>query len=152
VLHHDCKAIMFEVISLPIILICFSWPSAAPTLVTRSPRQIWAFATIAESVVKNEARAVELYLRAIALGSAQAIKNLGDCYYDSTGVAKDYSEAVRLFKQAAELGNPWALCNLGVCYQYGQGVAKDVARARSLYQEAAALGNQLAKRNLAALG
>jgi hypothetical protein len=51
VLHHDCKAIMFEVFSLPIILIYFSWPSAAPTLVTRSPRQIWPTATYAESVL-----------------------------------------------------------------------------------------------------
>lgn len=99
----------------------------------------------------DSARAMELYRKASAAGSAAAMNGVGELYRDSEGVAQDYSEARKWLEKGAVLGNSDAMNNLGALYGKGQGVAQDFGEARKWYEKAATLGNVIAMANLGTL-
>jgi TPR repeat protein len=97
---------------------------------------------------KDFTRALELYRKASAAGSAAGMAGVGKVYRDGRGVAQDYSEARKWYENAALLGNSDAMTTLGVSYALGRGVAQNYAEARKWYEKAAALGNVTAMYNL----
>ena len=89
-------------------------------------------------VAKNEAKAVECFVKGAALGSSDAQNELGVCYEAGIGVAMDKAKAVEWYTKAAEQGNnDDAQWNLGVCYEQARGVAKDEVKAVEWYTKAA---------------
>lgn len=74
-------------------------------------------------------------------GDAEAMTELGKCYYLGKGVEKSGDKAFQWLSKAADGGNANAFYWLGACYQYGFGTAKDPAKAVELYTKGADLGD-----------
>jgi hypothetical protein len=68
------------------------------------------------------------YVAGAARGEAEALCNLGVCYYGGNGVPQSYERAAELWQQAAAQGDADAQYNLGGMYYDGEGVPKDVAQ------------------------
>lgn len=101
--------------------------------------------------LNDYAGAVQLYQWAVSRGSAAAMYNLGNMYFDGRGVAADYAEGRKWYEQSARQGNAAALVGLGNLYLEGRGVAMDYTQARKLYEEAAARNNREAMNALGTL-
>ena len=102
---------------------------------------------------KDAAKAVEWYRKAAKQGSVDAQFNLGECYYEGTGVEKDAAKAVEWFRRAAEQGNDAeAQYYLGAYYYNGTGVEKDASKAVEWYRKASNQGNKDASDRLKNLG
>jgi len=76
------------------------------------------------------------FVAGAARGEAEALFQLGGCYYGGLGVPQSYERAAELYTQAAAKGDTIAQTNLGGLYYKGLGVPKDVA----LLKQAAAGG------------
>lgn len=74
-------------------------------------------------------------------GDAEAMAELGKCYYLGKGVEESGDKAFQWLSKAADGGNANAFYWLGACYQYGFGTAKDPAKAVELYTKGADLGD-----------
>ncbi|GAB5366593.1 hypothetical protein AAMO2058_001156500 [Amorphochlora amoebiformis] len=82
--------------------------------------------------------------------NAQAMYNLGLCYYSGVGgVSVNYETAYDWFFKAAEKGFPDAKFNLGVLCQLGKGVPASQTAAMEWYLEAAQMNVTEAMNNLA---
>jgi TPR repeat protein len=86
-----------------------------------------------------------------ARGEAEALCNLGVCYYGGKGVPQSYERAAELWKQAAAKGHAGAQSCLGALYHDGQGVPQSYERAAELWKQAADKGNASAQYNLGIL-
>jgi len=62
---------------------------------------------------QDRAKALELWYRAVELGSAKAYFNIGIAYYTGNGVAMDEQKGEQYFELAAMRGNALARHNLG---------------------------------------
>ena len=93
-------------------------------------------------------KAVEVFEHASLLGNAEAMFNLGICYYKGKGVPPDKNKAIRLYERAASLGNSRAMNNLAICLSNGDGVPEDKERAIQLFELASSLGSAHAMYNL----
>ena len=80
-----------------------------------------------------------------------AQNELGDIYYNGTGVEKDYHKAVEWYQKSAIKRNAKAQCNLGYMYENGFGVEKDYQKAVEWYQKSANLGCANAQNNLGSM-
>jgi uncharacterized protein len=89
----------------------------------------------------NFATAIQLYEKASALGSANAMYDLGRIYAEGRIVTPDYEKARLWYEKAAALNLPYAMADLGALYENGQGGPSDPAMALSLYRKAAAAGD-----------
>jgi TPR repeat protein len=69
-----------------------------------------------QSELENINLACEYYQKAIDLGEAQGMNNLGCFYRDGKGVAQNTTKAIALFEQAYKLNNMQAANNLGNIY------------------------------------
>ena len=98
----------------------------------------------------RESEALAQYRKAVELGNAGAMNNLGWMYENGQGgLAKDEAEAAKWYRKAADLGHARAMNNLGVMYKNGDGaLEKDEAEAVKLYRKAAELGDEFAMTNL----
>ena len=96
-------------------------------------------------------KAVPLFQKAADMGNAEAMVELGDCYFDGNGVSENKAEGVKWYKKAAELGDEVAQNNMGYAYQHGEGVKQDLAKAKEWYEKAAKQGNANATSNLGTL-
>jgi TPR repeat protein len=112
--------------------------------VARIVKQARSFRDGTGGVAKNATKAMELYRRAAAAGSADATTYLGYCSDTGTGVANDSAKAVRLYRDAADDSNADAICSLNECDRTGRSVAKDPAQAVELYWRAADAGSVVA--------
>lgn len=88
-------------------------------------------------ITKNIIEAESWFEKAANQGHAGAQVELGNLYYNGTGIAQNYDKAVYWFEKAANQGNAPAQNNLGVCYSLGHGVMKDIQKAVSWYEKAA---------------
>ena len=77
-----------------------------------------------------------------------AIKRLGNLYYDGIGVDKDYSIAIKWYQKASNLGDSWSKLRLGDMYRDGKGTEIDINKAVSFYSDIAEQGNTVALSNL----
>ena len=64
-----------------------------------------------DGVSQDKQKAIELYQRAIDMGNALAIYNLG-CFY----LKEDKKKAIELFQKASDMGNTNEMINLAFCY------------------------------------
>ena len=106
-----------------------------------------------KGVPKDEAKAVELYTRAMNdedNPESQAMVNLGIMYLDGRGgLQKDEHKAVELFRKAADGDNLNGMVMLGAMYQDGEGgLPKDRTQAVNWYKKSADKGNEYAKKLL----
>ena len=119
-------------------------------------------------VKKNIKKAVELYKKAVDLGSADAAFRLGELYRDGTLVKADKQKALSWFRSAAALGHKEAgaivriatlteradvgdseaMNSLGIMYCIGDDVAKDYSEGLKWLRKAVDLGNLYALNNL----
>jgi len=90
-------------------------------------------------VDRDEARAVDWYLRAAQSGGAVAMSRLAELWRQGTVTQKpDRAEAVRWFRRAALLGHGLSQMELGRAYLMGDGVDKNPRLAAKWLQRAAA--------------
>lgn len=74
-------------------------------------------------------------------GDAEAMTELGKCYYLGKGVEKSGDKAFQWLSKAADGGSANAFYWLGACYQYGYGTDKNMEKAVELYTKGADLGD-----------
>lgn len=74
-------------------------------------------------------------------GDAEAMTELGICYFQGKGVKEDNDKAFMWLSKAVDAGNAKAHCWLGTCYQYGYGTDKNMEKAIELYTKGADLGD-----------
>jgi len=91
------------------------------------------------------------FVASAARGEAEALCQLGCCYYDGLGVSQSYERAAELFQQAAAKGHAGGQVCLGDMYRDGLGVPQSYERAAELMKQAAAQGHADAQNNLGAL-
>ena len=93
---------------------------------------------------RNVAGGIEWLRRAVDLGNADAMANLGIRHMHGTGVEQDFEKAAGLLQRAIEGGSVGAYRVLAILHFHGQGVEKDVAKAIRLFRLGAAGGDPLA--------
>ena len=72
----------------------------------------------------------ELYEAEIEKGNADAMNDLGSCYYSGDrGFEQDFGKAVHYYTMAADNGSWQARENLGYCYYYGRDMDVDYEKA-----------------------
>jgi len=86
-----------------------------------------------------------------ARSEAEALYQLGCCYYHGDGVPQSYERAAELWKQAAAQGRADAQSSLGYLYHDGRGVPQSYERAVELWKQAAAQGRADAQSSLGVL-
>lgn len=91
-------------------------------------------------VEKNQDEAMSWYLKAVALGSVEAIVRIAALHRDR----KNYQEAINYYQMAILKNNATAEEQLATMYYNGQGVEKDTVQAIALYQSSAQKGNAVA--------
>ena len=90
---------------------------------------------------KDDAKAIELYEKAIQLGNAAAMTNRAFMHHQGEGDSPDYAKAIELYEKAIKLGNAVAMTNRASMHRHGQGGSKDYAKAIELYEKAIKAGN-----------
>jgi len=91
------------------------------------------------------------YVAGAARGEAEALFQLGGCYYRGLGVPQSYERAAELWKQAAAQGYAPAQAALGDLYRDGRGVSQSFEQAAELYKQATAQGHAGAQIDLGLL-
>ena len=74
-------------------------------------------------------------------GDAEAMAELGECYYFGKGVKRDGSKAFMWLSKAADADCAKAFLCLGACYEYGSGTPQDLTKAFEAYSKGAELGD-----------
>jgi TPR repeat protein/serine/threonine protein kinase len=98
---------------------------------------------------KEYTKALPLFRKAAAMGSADAMYNLGRMHENDYGVTKDYNEAVKWYRKSAEQGNSDGQKGLGKMYYYGYGVKQDYNEAVKWFRKSAEQGNEKGEFDLA---
>lgn len=122
--------------------------SLEPLAQKNDTRALFALANLYASgrgVLRDEAKAAELYTRAAERGHAQALYALGAIYTDGRGVPRNVGKAIACYEKAVEAGIPDAANSLGYLYENGVGVPADREKAIEWYYRAG-VGYQKAKR------
>ncbi len=90
-----------------------------------------------KGVLKDSAKALNYWKKAIEKGSTEAMYSVGEYYY----TLKNYTEALPYFKTAASLGHAASMYILSVFYDYGLGgLPHDPSQARAWENRALANG------------
>lgn len=90
-----------------------------------------------KGVLKDSAKALNYWKKAIEKGSTEAMYSVGECYY----TLKNYTEALPYFKAAASLGHAPSMYIMSVFYDYGLGgLPRDPSQARTWENRALANG------------
>lgn len=98
-------------------------------------------ANIAAEELNERERIIQTWEEAAAKGDVLAQYDLGNMYYEGSGVDQDYVKAREYFTLAAEQGNADAQHNLGVIYSMAQGTRQDLPQAAKYHTLAANQGN-----------
>lgn len=111
----------------------------------------WAIGNLIFSL-RSENKLIDKYLDVLLYkaenNNVDAIRRIGNLYYDGIGVKKDYEVAIKWYTKASNLGDSWAKLRLGDMYRDGKGVEIDIKKAITLYSEVAQEGNVAALSNL----
>ena len=99
-----------------------------------------------DGVAKDDAKGVQWFQRAAALGNAKAQYRLGTLYEDGIGVDADKQKAIEWYTKAAEQNDSDAQIELGILYYTGDGVKQDVAKGIAYLKLAAKNGNPRSRR------
>ncbi|KAK4263139.1 hypothetical protein QN277_028600 [Acacia crassicarpa] len=95
-------------------LVCRSWSEAVRPLREAILLLKWGkrFKHGRGGVSPNTEKALDSFLKAVALGSTLAMVDAGLIYWERG----ERSKAIAMFQKAAELGDPAGQCNLGISY------------------------------------
>lgn len=104
-----------------------------------------------EQIEQRERAGCAWLQKASELGNAQALYELGVCYYNGGVVDMDEVRAAQLFKLAAEQDHTHGLFMYGDCLLEGVGCARDAALALRYIHAAADRGHRGARSRLMAL-
>lgn len=100
---------------------------------------------------KDYPKARMWYGKALENGLAGAAVNLGNYFYDGTGVPKDFKQAFSYYEMAEQMtGNKTALRMLGQMYENGEYVQQDFVTAATWYEKAVTRGDTIAAGRLGA--
>jgi len=111
---------------------------------------VWAGLTSTGfSRLLNEAQALELLHRAVALAHLPATVELGLCYFTGRWVSKDPQRAVNLWTSAERRGNDEAKIRLAMAEIFGYAALRDTTSALVVLRDAADKGSLLADVTLA---
>jgi hypothetical protein len=102
-------------------------------------------------IAKDEAAALEWYLKSAARDHVPAFVSLGSVYAHGFGVKQDWAESIRWYRKAALAGNRIAQHNLGLDYEHGHGVPQDYVTAGHWYWLGAEQGQPRCQYNLGQL-
>ena len=91
--------------------------------------------------VNSRHRIAAFYSKAAESEDAEALCDLGLCYYNGYGLEQDREKAAKLFTISADKGNADGQMFLGVCYFNGFGLEKDMEKAVELARAAAQSGD-----------
>lgn len=95
-------------------------------------------------VATDVQKGIELYNKAIKLGSSEAMWELGILYYEnSMGIPVNKVKAAELFQKGADGGNIDCCGAISECYLKGEGVNFDAAKAFKYSMIAAKAGNSM---------
>lgn len=86
-------------------------------------------------------KAMECFLDAADMGSANAINAIAIYHYEGRGHEKNLQKAAQWFRYAAEMGYASAQRNLGDCLRKGEGAPVNMEEAFAWYMRAAEKGN-----------
>src|SRR6266403_1396180 len=103
---------------------------------------------LGSGVVRNEAKAAQLYRKAAGMGNAEAETRFAEALFDGRGVRRDPAESRAWLEKAARQGNVRGECNLGVMLTGGLDIAQDRAKGFGYLQAAARLGDGYAEDRL----
>ena len=81
-------------------------------------------------------------------GNIDAMRRLGNFYYDGVGVKKDYFAAITWYEKAASLGDQWCRSRLGEMYRDGKGTQPNIEKATEWFYKASIMGNAGAMSNI----
>jgi len=100
---------------------------------------------------KDEAAALQWYLKSAAREHIPAYVSLGSAYAHGFGVKQDWAESIGWYRKAALAGNRIAQHNLGLDYEHGHGVPQDYAIAAQWDRLGAEQGQPRCQYNLGQL-
>lgn len=86
-----------------------------------------------------------------AANNIDALRKLGNCYYDGIGVPRDYNKSLEAYTKASDLGDSWSMNRLGEMYRDGKGTHPDLSKSIHYFENASIQGNVLAMFNLITL-
>lgn len=90
---------------------------------------------------KEPVKAVELFKKAIDLGSHEAELQLARCYAWGEGTERNFYKAKEYYEKASSHGIAKAVHQLALCYANGLGVGVDEQRAATLFKQALSMGH-----------
>ena len=100
----------------------------------------------------NSEEIMERMKKRMEVDDAQAIYEVGCCYYDGMrGFPQDRDKGLELWHRAAELGYAASYSNIGVAYFNGACVGRDEKKAMHYFELAAIGGDVVARHNLGLL-
>ncbi|MBN2731507.1 MAG: sel1 repeat family protein, partial [Balneolaceae bacterium] len=103
-------------------------------------------------VSEDQSKALKYYKIAAEKGSAKAMNNIGNMYYNGSSVTEEsHTDGVSWFRKAAELGNPIAMRNIGLFYEENGWTTEDYDDAQEYYLKALKAGRSRTYRDLARL-
>ena len=100
---------------------------------------------------KDEALAIDYFLKAAALNHTEAMNQLAYIYYTGSGVEKNEQTMIEWYERAATLGCSKAINNLGNIYAKGIGVEQSFQKAKEYFLNAANKDDSVAMSNLSYL-
>ena len=106
---------------------------------------------VGTGVAKDDAQALQWFLKAGQRDHARALVSLGSIYAHGFGVKEDWAESIRWYRLAALQGDRVAQHNLGLDYNHGHGVERDFAEAARWFRLGAEQGQPRCQYNLALL-
>ena len=100
------------------------------------------------TVPKNEAKALEYFLKAFDAGDTTYAAFIAEYYYHGLGTVQDYKKAFDFYLIGAEESDADSQFELAGLYFRGEGTEKNETAARRWYQSAADAGHEEAKKIL----
>lgn len=91
-------------------------------------------------VEQDNAKAMQLFLKAVSKGSCYSMQRIAYMYYSGAGVTQDYTKAREWYEKASDYGEDYSTYQLGLIYENGRGVDKDYAKAIAYYELAGKKG------------
>ncbi|MDR1111574.1 MAG: sel1 repeat family protein [Deltaproteobacteria bacterium] len=100
---------------------------------------------------RGDGQAIRWFRLAAGQGNSEAMRRLGDIYYNGNGVPRDLTEAATWYRRVARLGNTEIQYRLGLLLLEGEGLDHDREEALKWLSLAAGQGHQAALARLEAM-
>lgn len=89
----------------------------------------------------NNQNVFERLIELARMGNIEAIRKIGDRYYNGVGVQKNYSKALKWYVKSAKLGDSWSKNKIGEMYRDGKGSPINIDMATQWFLSSSQNGN-----------